>query len=110
MKNLTIAIACAATLLVSTSIFADVVVSDAQVIKLRAQGNGTVYFQLDNHEATESMGCSVNAWYFVDPSTSEYGREVMHRQLLSAKITGQKVTAYFNGCNPQPVLGWVSIE
>ena len=109
IKNIlmSLALASASTMGLNAAAYEDS--GSATITKVYINTNGELLFQTTNHSFSSSLNCTNNGWYKIN-SSDTFVKEAMHKQLLTAKLTGNTVWLRATGCSYYPTVNIVSLN
>ena len=112
MKKLLTTLSLGVSILAAGSAMAaDVHVHNKTITEVYIHQDGTLLFKTSDHSPTENnadLSCTSNAFYKVTATSP--AKEMMHKQLLTAKATGAPTWLRFNGCSYYPVATSISVK
>ena len=109
MKNMIKTLALACTMIASAQTMAYEDVQGETVTQVYFNLNGDLLFKLSNHSHTSSLNCTNNNWYSVNTDDA-WLKEMMHKQLLTAKVSGAPTWIRFSSCNYYPTATIINIK
>jgi len=108
MKKLIKALVLAGTVLAATHTLA-VDIKNQTVTEVYLNSSGQLLYKLADHSPTASMGCTKNTWYEFKTDQT-WLKELMHKQLLTARISGAHTWIRISGCDYWPQTTIVTVR